>query len=145
MSIHQTQFKFIEKWGTGTIEMVRKCVAWGLPEPEFEFTGTSLIVTFRKSVFSRELLEQMGLNERQIGAVEFLGKYKKISTKEYCKLFNIARDTANRDLNMLQNKAIIERKGSGPQTYYTLSKISIGQYRAVRLTQALAANKVLYS
>jgi len=102
-----------------------------MPEPEFEFTGTSLVVTFRKSVLSREILEQMGLNERQIRAVEFLGEYKKISTKEYCKLFNIARDTANRDLNELLTKTIIERKGSGPQTYYILSNTPIGQYRTV--------------
>ena len=67
----------------------------------------------------------------QIRAVEFLGEYKKIGTKEYCKLFNIARDTANRDLNELLTKAIIERKGSGPQTYYILSNTPIGQYRTV--------------
>ena len=123
--------KYIEQWGTGTNDMVAACINWGLPEPEFELVTGDLVVIFRKSVLSRGILEQMGLNERQIRAVEFLGEYKKISTREYCKLFNIARDTANRDLNELLTKVIIERKGSGPQTYYILSNTPIGQYRTV--------------
>lgn len=44
--------KFIEKWGTGTNDMIKECLDWGLPEPEFEDTGTSIVVTFRKTKFT---------------------------------------------------------------------------------------------
>jgi len=34
--------KYIEKWGRGTIDMVEDCIENGIPEPDFEDTGTSL-------------------------------------------------------------------------------------------------------
>lgn len=92
-------------------------------------------VEFKKSIFTPDALEQLGLNERQIKAVEFIKQNKRISTKEYCNLFGVVRDTANRDLNNLLEKGLIGRKGSGPHTYYILSEISIGQYRTVRNSQ----------
>jgi len=41
--------KYIEEWGRGTIDMVEDCIEHGIPEPEFRDTGTSIVVTFRKS------------------------------------------------------------------------------------------------
>jgi len=29
---------YIEQWGTGTNEMVKRCLEWGIPEPEFELS-----------------------------------------------------------------------------------------------------------
>ena len=46
--------KYIEEVGTGTNKIIEWCTDWGLPEPEFEFTGTSLVVTFRKSKLTDE-------------------------------------------------------------------------------------------
>jgi len=33
--------KYIKEVGTGTNKIIEWCTDWGLPEPEFEFTGTS--------------------------------------------------------------------------------------------------------
>jgi ATP-dependent DNA helicase RecG len=113
--------RFIERWGTGTNEIIKKCLDWGLPEPEFELVAGDLVVTFRKSKLTEELMNELGLNERQKRAIDHLKEHSRITTKEYCKIFKVARDTANRDLNELLKKGLIERKGSGPRTYYVLS------------------------
>ncbi len=41
--------KYIERMGTGTRDMIRKCLAAGLPEPEFTLTD-SFVTTIRKPV-----------------------------------------------------------------------------------------------
>lgn len=111
--------------------MINECRNWGIPEPEFEDTGTSIVVTFSKFIFTSEILTELGLNERQIEAVGLIKQHDRITTKDYCNLLKVARDTANRDLNGLLGKGIIKKRGSGPQIHYVLSEISIGQYRTV--------------
>jgi len=123
--------KYVEDVGGGTLDMVAECKNWGIPEPEFEDTGTAIVVTFRKSVLTPEVLEKLMLNERQIEAIDLIKQRGRITTKEYCNLLKVARDTANRDLKFLLKKGIIEKKGAGPQIHYILSNISIGQYRTV--------------
>ncbi|MFH1338488.1 MAG: RNA-binding domain-containing protein [Candidatus Omnitrophota bacterium] len=123
--------KYVEDVGGGTLDMINECKNWGIPEPEFEDTATSIVVTFRKSILTPEILTKLGLNERQTGAIGLIKQYGKITTKNYCNLLKIARDTANRDLKGLLGKGIIKKRGSGPQTHYILSNISIGQYRTV--------------
>lgn len=123
--------KYVEDVGGGTLDMINECENWGIPEPDFEDTGTAIVVTFRKSVLTSEILAKLGLNERQIKAVDFIKKDGKITTKDYCISLKVARDTANRDLNGLLEKGVIEKRGSGPRIYYVLSNISIGQYRTV--------------
>jgi ATP-dependent DNA helicase RecG len=127
--------KYVEDVGGGTIDMIQGCREWGIPEPDFADTGTAIVVTFRKSILTPSILEELGLNRRQIKAMNFIKKYNRITTREYCSLFNVARDTANRDLNELLKKGIIKRKGSGPQTYYIRSNISIGHYRTLSDTK----------
>src|SRR3989339_2231053 len=38
--------KYIEEVGTGTNKIIDWCKGWGLPEPDFEYVGTSVVVTF---------------------------------------------------------------------------------------------------
>jgi len=120
--------KFIEEWGTGTNDMIKACLNWGLPEPEFELVAGDLIVTFWKSRLTEELMNKLGLNERQKSAINYLKEHNKITTKEYCKIFNIVKDTANRDLNSLLDKDLIKREGSGPKTYYIIATV---RYRPI--------------
>lgn len=120
--------KYVEDVGGGTLDMINECKKWGIPDPEFEDTGTSIIVTFRKSIITEQLMSKLELNERQKKAIGYLKKHKKITNKEYCDLFNIVKDTANRDLNGLLNKNLIEKKGRGPKIYYVLTTV---RYRPI--------------
>ena len=114
--------KYIEEVGTGTNKILEWCVDWGLPEPEFEFTGTSLVVTLRKSKLNEEYLDTLGLNERQRKAINYMKKHKKITSKEYAELFSITDRTARNDLKSLLDKKILIQRGTSKKlTYYELS------------------------
>ena len=116
--------RLIERWGTGTIEMIRQCEEWGVPAPEFRDTGTSIVVMFRKSEFTEEFLDSLNLSERQKKAVEFIKTEKKITRSEYEKMFGVSGRTANRELSDLVKLSIFDKIGRGPNVYYELTKIS---------------------
>jgi len=121
---HFFWIKYVEEVGTGTNKMIRWCIEWGLPEPDFEYTGTSLVVTFRKSKLTEEYLETLNLNERQMKALEFLKEHKRITSKKYADLFGITDRMARNDLRKLVNKKIIRRVGTSDKTsYYILAEI----------------------
>ncbi len=116
--------KFIEQWGTGTNDMIAACINWGLPEPMFELVTGDLVVTIRKDIFTEDYLKNLGLNERQIKAIEYLKMNKTLTSKKYAELFSITERTARNDLKELINKRVIERKGvSDKTTYYILAEI----------------------
>lgn len=104
--------KYIEDVGSGTNKIVKWCVDWGLPEPEFEFTGSSIIVTFKKSIVLEDL-EKLGLNKRQIKSVDYVVKKGSISNKEYQMLNQTSRYTASRDLIDLVKKDVLKSIGTG--------------------------------
>ena len=114
--------KYIEEVGTGTNKIIEWCIDWGLPEPEFEFTGTSLVVTLWKSKLNEGYLDTLGLNERQRKAISYMKEHKKITSKEYAELFSITDRTARNDLKSLFDKKILIQRGTSKKlTYYELS------------------------
>lgn len=48
----------IERWGHGTVKMVKRCVKAGLPEPTFEEYGGGILVTFAKDIYTEEYLRR---------------------------------------------------------------------------------------
>jgi len=111
--------KYVEEVGTGTNKIVKWCKEWKLPEPEFEETGTSFVLTFRRFYVSESLLEI--LNERQKKAVRYLMEKGKITNREYQRLCaGLNRETIRKDLNDLINRKIIIRKGEKKGAYYEL-------------------------
>lgn len=44
-------------------------------------------------------------------------------------MFNVVKDTANRDLNDLMDKDLIEKRGIGPKIHYVSSAV---RYRPIR-------------
>jgi len=112
--------KFIEKWGTGTNDMIKECLDWGLPEPEFEDTGTSIVVTFRKTKFTQEYLGKFELNERQLKSIEYLKEHNKINRKTYCNLCGVEKTVAHKELSYMVKKKIIKMVGKGRTTHYIL-------------------------
>lgn len=114
--------KYIEEVGTGTNKIIRWCVKWGLPEPDFEFTGTSLIVTLRKSKLTEEYLKKLDLNERQKKAIQFLRTHSWISNKEYRDLNTIGKVIAVRELRQMVDKGILKTVGKGRAVRYELNE-----------------------
>ena len=102
---------FIERWGSGINKIITYCLKQGLPEPKFEeYQGFRVI--FRKP-FSTEELTKLGLNERQLKAVEYVEKKGSITNKEYQKLNNTTKRTATRDMKDLVQKGIFRIIGKG--------------------------------
>ncbi len=104
--------KYVEEVGTGTNKIIKWCKEWNLLEPDFEFTGTSLIVTFKKPPVLKDL-EKLGLNERQIKAVNYVAKKGSIANKEYQEVNDVARTTATEDLSDLVKRGVFIRVGKG--------------------------------
>lgn len=112
----------IEQWGTGVKRMIDSCLKRGLPEPKFE-ESQGFKVIFSKDIFTEDYLKSLDFNERQVRAVDFVKKGKKITNKEYQKQFNISGRTASRELGYLVKRNIFEQVGTtGKGTYYKIMK-----------------------
>lgn len=69
-----------------------------------------------------EQLTKLGLNDRQLKAVEYVKEKGKITNKEYQSLNTISERTASRELSELTEKQIFrssETKGAGSYFYLT--------------------------
>jgi len=110
--------KYIEEVGTGTNKIIDWCKEWGLPEPDFEYTRTSIVTTFRKSKLTREYLENLGLNERELKIIEHIKVNNRITSSAIQKMFNVRRKAANSYLKKLIDLGLIARKGAGKMIYY---------------------------
>ncbi len=112
--------KNIEQWGKGTNKIVQWCAEHGLKEPDFEEIGGGFEVIFYAPDDILKLipeagkidLKELGLNDRQIKALELMVNEKqKMTNKEYCKYFDVSDRTASRELKLLVEKGLIERMG----------------------------------
>lgn len=114
---------YIESWGRGISVMLNACEKAGLPEPRIEEVAGGIQVTFFKHAFADDFLSRLGLNERQIGAVDYVKRNSKITNSDYQKLFNVSERTALRDLVELGDKGVFQKKGEKKGTYYELKNV----------------------
>src|SRR5690606_14749828 len=106
----------IDAWGRGTIKIIEACKQAGLPEPEIIERDGGLLVTLFKNSMTTEQLVKLGLNERQLKAVEYVKERGKITNKEYQTISSISERTASRELSDLVEKEVLkssETKGAG--------------------------------
>lgn len=116
---------YIEAWGMGIDMMNREMRDADLPQPMYEDTGASFIVTLighgEKWMAEKEVKLHDGLNERQRKALEYIKEHGKITNREYQALNNTTKATATRDLRDLVEKNIVSRIGTGKRdTAYVL-------------------------
>jgi ATP-dependent DNA helicase RecG len=111
---------YIEAWGRGILIMMDACRKAELPEPTIEEIAGGIQITFLKDIFSEEYLKHLGLNERQIEAVEYVKKNGTITNSEYQRLCKVSERTALRDLEELSSTGIFKKKGEKKGTYYEL-------------------------
>jgi ATP-dependent DNA helicase RecG len=108
----------IDAWGRGTIRIIETCKEAGLPEPELTERDGGFLVTLFKDNLSEEQLQKLGLNERQIDALQYYKKKGEITTSEYMNRYNIAERTARNDLNYLIENKILTRTGETNMAKY---------------------------
>ncbi len=113
--------KYVEKAGSGTIEMIWQCKERNLPGPEFKQKMGSFVVTIRRDIYTDDYLNRSDLNERQKKAIKHIKEMGFITNAEYRKLTGAAKWTSTKDLTDLTNKGILSRTGNGKRDIsYTL-------------------------
>ncbi|MDL2256641.1 putative DNA binding domain-containing protein [Bacteroidales bacterium OttesenSCG-928-I14] len=110
----------IDSWGRGTVRIIEACKEAGLPEPELTERDGGFLVTLFKDNLTEEQLVKLGLNERQIKAVQYVKEKGEISTSLYTEVFNVSERTARNDLSELAEKQILKRIGETNQAKYIL-------------------------
>jgi ATP-dependent DNA helicase RecG len=89
--------------------------------PAMEEDGGGFIIKLFKDRFSKEQLQQLGLNDRQIKAVLYVKEKGKITNSEYQKINEISERTSSREISELVKANILEQAGSfGAGSYYQL-------------------------
>lgn len=114
---------YIEKAGTGTLDMIVLCRETGLPEPEFAEDGNEFVLTIWRDWLTEPVLESLAVSDRQKKAIQYLKTRHRITNAEYQLLLGVAKRTAHRDLDDLVQKNVIVRIGqTGKGTHYRLGK-----------------------
>jgi ATP-dependent DNA helicase RecG len=118
---------FIERLGYGIDRMIKLMAEEGLPLPLFRETANGFVVTlygpgeaFLPEKGSRHRQWRlMGLNERQIRALEYLSEQERITNREYQNLCpDVSTETIRRDLANLVKRDILLKIGDKRATYY---------------------------
>lgn len=114
---------YIEKYGTGTLMMIRESLAHALPEPQFQQRGGEFSTVIGRDWLTEQVLSRLNLSDRQAKAVMIAKKGDRLDNKEYQKLFGVSKPTASRDLDDLAAKGILEKVGiTGKGTHYVLDR-----------------------
>ncbi|HVA67019.1 MAG TPA: ATP-binding protein [Elusimicrobiota bacterium] len=114
--------RYIEKAGTGTLDMISLCREAGLPEPEYRQDGGQFVQTLWRDWLTEEVVAGLGLEPRQREAVALLKKTGRLDNKSYQEAFAVSKPTATRALDGLLRRGILQKKGTtGKGTYYVLN------------------------
>jgi ATP-dependent DNA helicase RecG len=111
---------YIDSWGSGIMKIVNSCKAAGLPAPVLEEDGGGFIVKLFKNRFSEEELQKLGLNNRQIKAVQYVKEKGKITNSEYREINEVSDRTSSRELENLYQTEVFEKVGNKKGAYYEL-------------------------
>ncbi len=114
--------RYIEKAGTGTLDMVARCREADLPEPDFEERAGQFVVTLWRHWLTPDVLDALGVNERQRRALLAAKSKGTLTNAEYQKTAGVPRKTATRDLSDLVAKGVLRQVGAGRGTHYVLRR-----------------------
>lgn len=114
--------RYIEKAGSGTQAMISLCRDAGLPEPSFEVRQGSFVSTLWRDWMTDDVLDSLGLNDRQVAGVACLRAEGRITSARYQELTGASRQTASRDLDEMSKLGVLTRRGEGRGSHYLLSK-----------------------
>lgn len=104
---------YIEKWGIGTLEVLKKCLLNGNGEPTFYSNGI-----FKVEVKSRYMAN---IDDRERTVIEYLRKKGKATRLELEKILGLKESSVRKILEKLQRKGFIAKDGRGKKTTYRLA------------------------
>lgn len=113
--------RYIEKYGTGTLMMIRESAAHALPEPDFEQRSGEFVTTVWRDWLTASVVERLNLNERQMKALSRIKSAGRITNAEFQKLAGGSRRTALRELSALVESGVLRLVGSGRGAVYVLA------------------------
>ncbi len=103
------------------MRIIETCKAAGLPEPVLEERDGGFAVTLYKNNLTEEQLAKLGLNARQLKAVQYVKEKGKITNKEYQEINDVSKRTATNDLTELVNEyKLMNNIGFGAGSFYEL-------------------------
>lgn len=118
---------FVERLGYGIDRMIKLMADEGLPLPQFRETANGFIVTLygpgdefvSRQGSQRREWRLVGLSERQIAALEYVGEHGRITNREYQALSpGVSAETIRRDLADLVSRDLLLKIGRKRATYY---------------------------
>lgn len=111
---------YINQLGYGTLNVIRYCHEAGLPPPVFKSSDNEFRVVLWRDVFSDEILNELGVSDRQRKGIAHVKRHGRIVNGEYQKIAAVQRKTAARDLDDLVAKGVLIRIGEKRGAYYVL-------------------------
>ncbi len=114
---------YIEKVGTGTLDVIAGCQFAELPEPEFFQDGSQFVVRIWRDWLTESYLDSLGLSDRQRKAVIYVKQTGRISNSEFQEIGGVTRKTSARDLDALVDIGVFERHGEKRGTHYVLGRM----------------------
>jgi ATP-dependent DNA helicase RecG len=112
---------YIQRAGSGTLEMIAQCRDHGLPEPEFVATRWEFRTILARDIFTEAFFKKAGLNERQIRAVKLAKEKGDISLSDLQIIYkDVTRKTLYRDLQAIADKGILKARGDRKGRKYSL-------------------------
>ncbi len=115
--------RYIEKAGSGTLDMIERCHEAGLPAPDFEERAGLFVSTLWRDWLTDEVLAGYHLNERQRQAVKHVKVAGRINNAIYRDLTGISSSTALRELRQLADFRIFTKIGdTGQSAHYVMAK-----------------------
>lgn len=114
--------RYVEKAGSGILDMIGLCHASNLPAPEFRQDGGMFVQTLRKSLLTSQKMDELGLSDRQRAGIARVLEVGRLTSADYQKLTGASRQTAARDLEELVVKGLLLRQGRGRGVIYLLAQ-----------------------
>ena len=114
---------YIEKYGTGTLMMIKESVEHSLPEPDFDQQPGEFAATVWRDWLTAHLLASLNLNDRQQAVISHLKIHRQITNAEYRQLTGTTDRTAARDLEVMVSKGLLSKTAkTGRGTAYRLGQ-----------------------
>lgn len=114
---------YIEKVGTGTLDVIAGCQLAELPEPEFFQDGSQFVLRIWRDWLTDDVIAGLNINDRQREVLRYLKTNREIGNTEYQQHLKVAKRTAHRDLTELVELGVLERTGTrGKGTSYAIRK-----------------------